>query len=130
MIKINVKDKIVEVINGLNEITDYENTLQDKLSNVDLKLCDLMHYIEFNKLKTNECYRIVKEMHNLRLDRRKIKNDMEIVKVLDTHKNKLLEAENRRILLSFIGKTDKALKNSKYQNRAYTEEELEELLVK
>lgn len=130
MIKIDIKEKIIDAVKILDEIDNYTDTLQDSLSSVDLKICDLMHYIEFNKLKTNECYRIVKELHKLRVERRKIKNDMELSGVLKTHNNKLLESDNRKILLSYVGKTDKALKNSKYQNRVYTKEELEVILVK
>ena len=130
MIKIDIKEKIIDAVKILDEIDNYTDTLQDSLSSVDWKICDLMHYIEFNKLKTNECYRIVKELHKLRVERRKIKNDMELSGVLKTHNNKLLESDNRKILLSYVGKTDKALKNSKYQNRVYTTEELEVILVK
>ena len=124
----NVKDKIVEVCKNLDELDEYKNTLADSLSNIDSKVCDLLHLIEYNSLKTNQCYRMIREIHNLRLERRKIKNDMELTKVFYDHQNKLIEKNNRQILLSFVGKTDKSLKNSKYNNRKYTDEEIKELL--
>lgn len=124
----NVKEKIIEVSKILDEIENYNNTLQDLLSNVDQRICDLMHFIEYNKLKTNQCYRVVRELHKLRLERRKVKNDIELCKVLETHRNKLLQKDNRQILLSFIGKAEKSLLTSEYQNRVYSKEEILELI--
>lgn len=124
----NVKEKIIEAVTILDQIEDYDNTLQDSLSDADQRICDIIHFIEYNNLKTNQCYRVVRELHKLRLERRKIKNDIEMCKVLETHKNKLLQKDNRHILLSFVGKTEKSLLTSKYQNRVYTNEELAELI--
>jgi len=124
----NIKEKILETCKILDEVDNYIGNLANELSNVDQKICDLMHYIEYNKLKTNQCYRIVKELHSLRIERRKIKNDMEIAKVFNQHQNKLLQQDNRKLLMSFIGKTEKDLLTSKYNNRSYTEEGLAELI--
>lgn len=128
MIKINVKEKIIEASKILDDLEEYDSGLSESLSKVDSKICDLMHLIECNKLKTNQCYRVIQELHKLRLERRKIKNDIELMNAFKQHQNKLLNLENRKILLSFIGKTDKALLNSKYNNRVYTEDELNELI--
>lgn len=128
MIKIDIKEKIIGAIKILDEIDSYTDTLQDSLSNVDLKICDLMHYIEFNKLKTNECYRVTKELHNIRVERRKIKNDMELANTFKLHKNQLLSIENREFLRNLMLKKQEQLVNSKYKNRVYTDEELKELV--
>ena len=53
---------------------------------------------------------------------------MELINVFNTNKNKLLNIDYRKILLSTIGKEDKKLNNSKYKNRVYTEEEIKELM--
>lgn len=123
----NVKGKANDAISILNEIDTYDDALPDKLSLVDSKISDLMHLIEYNKLKTNQCYRVVRELHNLRQERRRIKIDMELIRVYKTHANKLLSKDNRIFILSELGKTEKKL-NSKYNNRIYTEEELNEMV--
>ena len=74
------------------------------------------------------CYRIVRELHKLRLERRKIKNDMDLLQVFKTEKNKLINIENRKFLLNAIYKEDRRQNNAKYNSRIYTEEELKELL--
>ena len=124
----NVLEKIISVAKILDEIDDYSSTLSSSLSIVDSKLCDLLHLIENNKLKTNQCYRIIKEIHNLRLERRKIKNDMELLRIFKENKSKLSSLENRPFLLSDVGKENKRQNNAKYNNRIYTEEELKELI--
>lgn len=128
MVKINVKDKILEVSKLLDEIDEYDNSLSSALSIADSKICDLMHLIEMNTLKTNQCYRIVRELHKLRLERRKIKNDMDLLQVFKTEKNKLINIEYRKFLLNAIYKEDRRQNNAKYNSRIYTEEELKELL--
>ena len=128
MIEINVKDKIIEVSKLLDELDKYDDSLSNLLSNVDSKICDLMHLIENNVLRTNQCYRVIRELHKLRLERRKIKNDMDLIQVLKFEKNKLLNIENRKFLLSAIGKENKRHQNAKYINRVYTEEEIKKLI--
>lgn len=128
MVKINVKDKIVEVSNLLDEIDEYDDSLSSALSIADSKICDLMHLIEMNTLKTNQCYRIVRELRKLRLERRKIKNDMDLLQVFKTEKNKLINIEYRKFLLNTIYKENKRQNNAKYNSRIYTEEELKELI--
>ena len=128
MIKINVKDKIVEVNKMLDELDEYDDSLSTSLSITDSKISDLMHLIESNTLKTNQCYRIVRELRKLRLERRKIKNDMDLLQVFKTEKNRLLNVEYRKFLLNSIYKEDKRQNNAKYNNRIYSEEELKEIL--
>ena len=67
-------------------------------------------------------------MRKVLVERRKIKNDMELLRVLHQHENKLINKANRQLLLNYIGKTNKALLNSEYGNRVYTKEEIEELV--
>lgn len=123
----DVKEKIIEAVKILDEIEEYDEGLNDKLSHCDCMICDLMHLIENNTLKTNQCYRIIKELKKLRIERRKIKNDMDLLSVYKNNYQKLLNYDNRKLLLSEIGKKEKTL-NLKYNNRVYTEEDIKELI--
>lgn len=128
VIKINVKEKVQEVCKLLDEMDSYIETLQDSLNNVNYRICDLEHLIEYNKLKTNQCYRVIQELHRLRLERRRIKNDIELTNAYKQFQNRLIETNNRSILLNVLGKTEKSLLTSKYNNRVYTEEEIQKLI--
>lgn len=120
-------EEIKIAIDKLDEIDDYIQSLADKLSVEDKKTCDLLHYIENNKITTNVSYRIIKEIKDIRINRRIIKNNMELSNVLNTNKNKLLLKENRPFLKNELFKKEKQLK-TKYSNRYYSDEDLQIIL--
>lgn len=123
----NVREKITEAITALNELDEYDSTLNDRLYQCDSETQDLLHLIENNTLKTSQCYRIIRELHKIRIERRKIKNDIELMKTYRQNQQKLLNCESRKFIIPEIGKMEKQL-NSTYKNRVYTEEELKEMV--
>ena len=98
----------------------------DELSVYDKKTTDLLHFIENNNLNAAQSCKIIKEIKKIRQERRKIKNDMEISKVYRDNINKLINKDTRNILVNKIHKTEKQLE-SKYQNRIYTEEDIQNI---
>lgn len=124
----DILDHLVLATQELDMIEKYANTLEDKYIKINQKRQDLLHLIENNKLKTNECYRVIKELRNVRLERRKIKNDMELSKTFQIHKNQILSINNREFLRNLLMKKQEQLITSKYKNRIYTEDELKELI--
>ena len=123
----NVIEEITTIVTLLNELDNYSSGLVNKISELDLKQQDLLHYIENNSLKTNECYRIIKEMKKIRESRRKVKNDMDLLSKYNEQKTKLVSTDNRRFLLAEMHKREKILGKS-YTNKGYTDEELESIL--
>ena len=123
----NVLEELKSAINTLNKVDEYKDGLVDKLSEQDKRLSDLEHYIEENKLSTNQCYRMIKEIKKQREIRRKIKNDYTILTNYENNINKLINYDNRRLLLEKVYKVNKSL-DTKYKNRIYTEEEINEIL--
>ena len=118
----------MEIINKLEEITgeldllqDYTDNLVNELSSADSKICDLQHFIEHNKINSKNAYRICKEMQKILLERRKIKNDMELARVMDINFNKIISKDHRRFLLTEIKKANGKL-NKPYNNRVYGED--------
>jgi hypothetical protein len=124
---VNVLEELKSAINTLNKVDEYKDSLVDKLSEQDKRLSDLEHYIEENKLSTNQCYRMIKEIKKQREIRRKIKNDYTILTNYENNINKLINHDNRRLLLEKAYKVNKSL-DTKYKNRIYTEEEINEIL--
>lgn len=123
----NVIEEIKEVVDRLNKIDEYNSTLTDKLSSLDCKEQDLLHYIENNKISVLWCYRMLKEMKKNREERRKVKNDMEILSRYNEHKTKIISKENRQFILAELHKKEKTL-GKKYTYKKYTEEELQKVL--
>lgn len=58
--------------------------LKEKLSKIELLSIDIEHFIEFNSLNASDGYKIYKILHELRVQRRKIKDqiyDMERIRI-------------------------------------------------
>lgn len=127
MVTIDVLEEIKNVINTLDNLDDYRENLNNELSNQDLALSDLYHYIEFNKMDNKKCYRMIKELKRVLIVRRKCKEDIAILDVFASQKNRLNLKDNRKLLLADIYKRYKTLKKD-YINRVYVGEELEELM--
>lgn len=120
-------NKITDAVTVLNEIDDYNGTLVNRLSILDSKEQDLLHYIENNKINILWCYRMIKEIKTIREERRKVKNDMEMLYRYNEIKTKLMSKENRQFILAELHKKEKQL-DTTYKNRQYTEEEMQDLL--
>lgn len=127
MDELNIVEKIKESIQILDNLDLYFEKLADLQRTVDLKLSDLYHCIENNQLKTNECYRVVKEIKKQRKLRRMYKNQYEL---LCEYRNKIQmfnNTDNRKFLLANLFKKEKLL-NARYKNRIYSEEEIRIIL--
>lgn len=111
----------------LNEVEEYGATLFDKLSVLDSKEQDLLHYIENNRINVLWCFKMVREIKDIRLERRKVKNDMELIYKFNESKNKLASKENRPFIITELNKRAK-LFDAPYKNRQYTDEELRNIL--
>lgn len=123
----NIVEEVKEVISKLNAIDSYNSSLSQQLSVIDKKQQDILHLIEKQKISAFEAYRIIKELRQVRIERRKIKNDMELLRVYDENKNKLSSNENRQFLLHEVCKKEKNL-NTEYKYQEYTKEELESII--
>lgn len=123
----DVIEEIKNIVDKLDKIDEYNSTLTDSLSQLNGREQDLLHYIENNKVSVLWCYRMIKEMKKVRIDRRKVKNDIELLYKFNEQKTKITSKENRQFLLTELHKKNKLL-NSEYKNRQYTEEELQNIL--
>ena len=111
----------------MDEVDSYFDNLPSLQSNNDLIISDLYHYIEHNKLDSKASYRMIKKLRENLLIRREYKEEYELLRVLKQHQNKLLQKENRKMLLSELGKAQKRLK-SEYKYRILSENDIKEKL--
>lgn len=123
----DITNKIQKIVNELDELDEYYDGLNYKLSDIDLKIQDLLHYLEYNKINILWVYRYVSELQKLRLERRQIKNDIFILSKFNENRNKLIGSKNRTFLVNEIHKAEKQLA-SPYKNRQYSDDELNNLL--
>lgn len=84
----------------LNLFDNTSNNLHqeyEKLSNKDLELSDLDHYIENHKLKAYELAKVGKLRKTLREERREIKNNIDMIEIIkkftDKYNNKLITGD-------------------------------------
>ena len=123
MTDFNIIEELKDVTTKLDKLDEYFNSMSELESNVDMKLSDLYHYIENNTLKTNECYRIVREIKKQRQIRRILKNDYALLSTYKNNHQRLNNEKNRKLFLAEMYKKQKSL-NTKYKNRVLTEEEI------
>ena len=116
-----------EIVNELDSIDTYDEGLAEKLSQIDQKIQDLLHYIETNKINILWSYKYMVELKKLRVERRQIKNDMYLLGKFNEHKNKMISSGNRQFLMNEMYKAEKQLETP-YKNRQYKDGEIEEIL--
>ena len=124
----DIMAKTKEVIDLLDQIEEYGHSLMPKLSELDSKEQDILHYIEANKINMLTCYNIVKKIKDIRVERRKVKNDRELMDKWHDMKTKLISnSNNRQFVLQELYKKDKSLQTT-YKNRQYSEEDIRNIL--
>ena len=109
MDEIDVKETVIEACKLLDKISDYDNNVNEVISESDLAICDIYHYIESNNISTKGCYRVVKELKSNLLKRRKAKQDQELINTFNRNINKLVNTDNRKMLISEIERREKQL---------------------
>lgn len=60
-----------------SHMDEYQNNLNQMLSDVDKEICDLMHYLEFSDLNNQEMLKVAEMLKDRRQHRRQIKDEME-----------------------------------------------------
>lgn len=122
-------DEMIDAIKILNAIDDTIDSLPKQQSECDSKLSDLYHILENNKLDAIQCCAFVKEMQKVCLERRKVKDNIEIGKVIKNNSAKLNSKDNRQFLINELRIRQKRLE-TEYRNRIYTEKDLVDLKIK
>lgn len=93
----NVEDLMQYMLNLFNNTSDNLHKEYEKLSQKDMELSDLDHYIEIHSLKSYELAKIGKLRKTLREERRQIKNNIEIIETIkkftDKYNNKLITGD-------------------------------------
>lgn len=93
----NIEDLMRYMLDLFNNTDKRLNEELQKLSEKDMELSDLDHYIEIHKLKSYELAKIGKLRKTIREERREIKNNIEMIKTVkeftDKYNNKLITGD-------------------------------------
>ena len=74
-----------------------------------------MHYIESEKFNSVDGYKLAKKLKEIRQERRKVKNQLDLIKTFQDNSNKLINSSNRKFLITSLSKTNKKLLESEYR---------------
>lgn len=95
--KLNIEDLMGYMLDLFNNTDKRLNEEVQKLSEKDMELSDLDHYLEIHKLKSYKLAKIGKLRKTLREERREIKNNIEMIEVVkeftDKYNNKLITGD-------------------------------------
>ncbi len=93
----NVEDLMQYMLNLFNNTGNELHEEYEKLSQKDMELSDLDHYIEIHSLKSYELAKIGKLRKTLREERRQIKNNIDMIEIIkkftDKYNNKLITGD-------------------------------------
>lgn len=73
----NWEDMLSNLCYMSEHMDEYQNNLNDMLSDVDKEICDIMHYLEFNELGDEDMIKASKMLQERRRHRREIKDEIE-----------------------------------------------------
>ena len=93
----NVKDLMKYMLNLFDNTSKELSAEYDKLSQKDMELSDLDHYIEIHKLRAGDLAKVGKLRKTVREERRQIKYNIEMLEVIkkftDKYNNKLITGD-------------------------------------
>jgi hypothetical protein len=81
----NLKETINDLSSKLSTLQGNKEWLLEEESNIDKQISDVLHFLEFNSFSACEGYKLCKALKELRLKRREVKNELEIINILNTH---------------------------------------------
>lgn len=126
--KLSVEELMQYMLNLFNNISNELHEEYEKLSQKDMELSDLDHYIEIHSLKSYELARIGRLRKTLREERREIKNNIEMIETIkkftDKYNNKLITGDIIQNLKE-QGTLRKKQENPKYKYRTSILDRLE-----
>lgn len=123
-----IEELMKYMLNLFNNTSDDLHKEYERLSQKDMELSDLDHYLECHSLKSYELAKIGRLRKTLREERREIKNNIEIIEIIkkftDKYNNKLIVGDIIQNLKE-QGIIKKRQENPTYKYRTNILEELE-----
>lgn len=81
----DLKNSINNLSSKLAILQGNKEWLLEEESNLDKQISDILHFLEFNTFSACEGYKLCKALKELRLKRREVKNELEIINIINMH---------------------------------------------
>lgn len=126
-----INDVILNDLQALKRITieypKYENRLRKEFNKVSSERQDLLHVIELGKLDAIQFGKVSRELKEVQIKRRELKNELEIFEELNRHFNiKKPKSDKYDFIIKRIEDVFGKIKNRKYTMRV--REDLQKLV--
>jgi len=129
--EIDIRGQLLANINNIEDVYNDFSIYCRKQSEYDCMRAFWLHYIESNTITTKIAYRIIRELKRIARERRVIKNNIEIIHLIQLNENKLSSSELRQELISSLENTmSRQDEYVPYNCDYYTKEDIEEILGK
>lgn len=121
-----IEDILKYMLSFFQDIDKRLVELSEKQSEWDIKQDELLHFIESNNLDAIKSCKIIKQLKYVREERRKVKNELNIIFSLkdtfvDKYKNKFIEKDLMQALKN-LKNLEQRQNNPKYEYQYLTEE--------
>ena len=120
-------DELKDILSKLNVLENELSGLPEQQSLGDSKTSDLLHLIENNSLNAGEMCNVVKEIKKVQINRREVKQLMEIYKIFTTNIEKIKTPVNREFLICDISTGVHRLSTT-YVNRVYSDDDFDKIM--
>jgi hypothetical protein len=112
--KYDIKDELSNIDSFITYIKNRKLYLSNLLSQEDMKIVDIEHAAEFYKLNAARGYKLYRMLHEARINRRKIKDELEEIEILEHLNFNMTKAQQ---MINSI----KQMENKKYRPRILEE---------
>lgn len=109
-----IKSAISDLAGKFSTLKGNKQWLLDEESNIDKQISDILHFIEFERFSASEGYKLCKALKELRLKRRDVKNELELINIINVHTCNNIANGN-------TSKAIDGLNNKKYAPRVLSE---------
>lgn len=75
----SILEKVKEIHTFIKELEQRKLYLVDKLHEIEMEIVDIEHAAEFYNLNASQGYKLYKMLHNARIKRREIKDELQII---------------------------------------------------
>lgn len=124
----------IDLLLSLNDVEDRLSTARDRQSEVELRISDILHFLEElplytdNELTPNQCQLLVHMLQEFRQVRRSYKKEQYLNDTLESHRAKIAYGTQRQMLITELKKREKEL-DTLYKPRKLTYEEIWDMIT-
>lgn len=129
-----ILSEYIKILSSLDDVENKLSSAEDKQSEVDLRILDVLHFIEElplytdSKLTPSQCQELVYMLQEFRQIRRSYKREQCLNDTLESHRAKIAYNSQRQMLIAELKKKEKDLQTL-YKPRKMSYEEIWDMIT-